>query len=262
MTVQDVVNVLFKLAPAELKEDWDNVGLLCGRASAEVHKALIALDASETVLREAAESGCDLVITHHPILFGEIREVSDSTPTGAALLFAAEHKIACINLHTNLDCVFGGVNDVLAQRLSLRDYKLLQPRGCDANNRVYGYVRHGFVSPCSLMEFLNLVKECLGCDAIRYVDGGKEVSHVAVGGGACADEIYAVAAAGCDTYVTADVKYHQFLDAAALGVSLIDAGHFQTENPVCDVIYQHLKQALPALDVNVSSRYADVIRFY
>lgn len=261
MTVQDVMDVLFQLAPAELKEEWDNVGLLCGRSTAQVHKAIIALDATLCVLQEAAETGCDLLITHHPILFGEIREVSSNTPTGAALLYAAEHGIACVNLHTNLDCVFGGVNDVLAQWLSLRDYQLLQPRGRDAAGREYGYVRHGFIPSCSLPRFLSTVKEQLVCGSLRYADGGKEVHHVAVGGGACADQLYAVAAAGCDTYVTADVKYHQFLDAAALGLTLIDAGHFQTENPVCEVMYRHLKQSLPSLDICLSARHADVICF-
>ena len=262
MTVQDVLNALNKLAPFELKEEWDNVGLLCGRRSAEARKALIALDPTLEVLKEAAENGCDLLITHHPILFGAINEVSDASVTGAALLFAAEHGIACVNLHTNLDCVYGGVNEALAAQLMLEDSRLLSPRGVDQTGREYGYVRHGFVSPCTLGSFLDIVKKRLGCTALRYVDGKKEVNHVAVAGGACADEFRAVAEAGCDTFVTADVKYHQFMEAAALGVSLIDAGHFETENPVCDVLHRFLKRALPQLDVSLSERHADVISFY
>ena len=262
MTVQDVVNVLFQFAPCNLKEEWDNVGLLCGHGSAEVHKVLVALDPTIGVLREAAAIGCDMVISHHPVLFGSISAVSDCSPTGAALLFAAERGIACVNLHTNLDCVSGGVNDVLAERLSLQDCKLLAPRGCDEKGSEYGYSRHGSVVPCTLTSFLEHVKTRLGCKSLRYVNGGREVHHVAVAGGACADELYAAAAAGCDTFVTADVKYHQFLDAATLGVSLIDAGHFETENPICDVICRKLKQALPSIDVCLSKTHTDTIDFY
>ena len=261
MTVQDVLDVLFRLAPIELKEEWDNVGLLCGSRATRVEKALIALDPTLQVLHEAKETGCNLVITHHPILFGSIRELSDDSPTGKALLYSAENKISCVNLHTKLDCVSGGVNDVLAERLGLQDVSVLFPRGKDANGDMFGYVHSGTVAPCSLLVFLDYVKRQLGCTALRYVDGGSSVFCVAVGGGECADELHEVAAAGCDTFVTADVKYHQFLDAAALGLSLIDAGHFQTENPVCDYLLRRLSEELPQLSVQLSKKHSDVICF-
>jgi len=259
MKVCDIVSYLFSLAPAYMKEEWDNVGLVCGHSDAEVEKVLVALDANSSVLQEAKEKGCQMVVSHHPMIFGGVKQVNDTSVTGKNVLFAVENHIACVNMHTNLDSVADGVNDILARRLGLQNVSLAAPKGTDENGRGYGYVRVGEVEVTTLESFAAFVKDVLGCQGLRYARGGKPVKKVAVGGGACGDEIGNVLAVGCDTFVTADLKYHQFCDAEGFGLNLIDAGHFQTEVPVCEYLQKKLCEKFPKLKVEISQQQKDPI---
>ena len=254
MTVQTVLDYLWKLAPVEYKESWDNVGFLIGRKDAVVEKILVALDATEAVADEAEALGCQLVVTHHPIIFQAPKHVTDADPHTRTLLAFLERGIAVISMHTNLDCAPGGVNDELALRLGLHNVEVLK------DGETAGLIRMGETEAQALPAFAAFVKNKLHCPGLRYAEGGRTVRRVAVGGGACGDFIDRVAAAGCDTFVTADLKYHQFQDAAILGLNLIDAGHFETEDPVCDLLYHRLGAAF--LDVEVlRSMHSDCIRY-
>ena len=261
-TVNDILAYLETLAPASMKMDWDNVGLLCGSTSQSVRKILVALDPFEHVCREAEEIGADLIVTHHPLIFQPCKAVTDETSLGRSILFLASHGISAINAHTNLDCAPGGVNDVLAQTLELESIQVISPTGTDEQGQSWGLLRQGTVSEQPLVQFLNHVKQQLGCPGLRYVDGGKPVRRVAVGGGSCASELMDVAAAGCDTFVTADVKYNQFWDARELGINLIDAGHFYTENPVCPVLAEKLQHNFPEITVQLSQSHRDCMKFF
>ena len=260
-TVRDILTCLEKMAPVSMKMEWDNVGLLCGRAGQEVTKILVALDPFLDVAQEAAQIGAQLIVTHHPLIFQPVQAVNDCSWVGQTILFLIEHEIAAINAHTNLDCAPGGVNDCLAAALGLSKVQVLSPSGVDGQGRPWGLLRGGFVAPQSLQAFLGVVKESLGCQGLRYVDAGKPVRQVAVGGGACASELGLVAQQGYDTFVTADVKYNQFWDAQALGLNLIDAGHFYTEQPVCQSLRQTLQAAFPAVNVVVSQTHRDCMKF-
>ena len=126
-----------------------------------------------------------------------------------------------------------------------------------------GIVRTGRLPrPVSVPDFLFAVQEALGAGGLRCTDGAKPISRVAVGGGACGEFLWAAAAAGCDAFVTADVKYNQFLDAAALGLTLVDAGHFPTEDVVCPVLARHLSERFPELAVRKSASHREVIQYY
>ena len=160
--------------------------------------------------------------------------------------------ITAINAHTNLDCAEGGVNDTLAERLALTDVSVIGSENL---------LRAGHFDS-SLPAFLAHIKAKLGCEGLRYVDGGKPVSKVAVGGGSCGSALQEVIDAGCDTFVTADVKYNQFWDAKVHGINLIDAGHFQTENPVCAVLAGKLQKAFPEIRVILSKSHQDCMKFY
>ena len=107
-----------------------------------------------------------------------------------------------------------------------------------------------------------MVKSALACKGLRYVDGGRQVCHVAVGGGACASELMDAVAAGCDTFVTSDVKYNQFWDAKDLGINLIDAGHFATENPITGVLAEKIAAAFPEVEVRISETHTDCMNFF
>lgn len=262
MTVHDILTFVETLAPLSMKYDWDNVGLLCGSAGQEVHKILVALDPFEGVCLEAADKGADLLVTHHPLIFRPRTSVTDGDDVGRSILFLAKHGISALNAHTNLDCAPGGVNDVLAETLGLADVEVLDPLGVDGQGRPWGLLRAGTVAEQSLVQFLAHVKIRLSAQGLRYVDGGRPVRKVAVGGGACADELPAVLAAGCDTFVTADVKYNEFYDAKAAGVNLIDAGHFATENPVVAVLAAKLRAAFPEIPVECAETHRDYMNFY
>ena len=254
-TVADILAFVETLAPRELKMDWDNVGLNCGRRNAEVTKILVALDPFTHVCREAKEIGADLLVTHHALIW-KPGFITDADNQGRNTLFLIENGIAHINAHTNLDQAPGGVNDVLAEKLGLHNVEIINP--VDG----VGLMRCGDVAEQPLEVFLETVKENLGCDGLRFVDSGKPVRKVAVGGGSCAGGMQEVLAVGCDTFVTADIKYNQFWDASDLGLNLIDAGHFHTENPVVAVLAEKIAAAFPEVDVKISETHADCMKFF
>ena len=262
ITVSDVCNYLDTIAPRSMKMDWDNVGLLCGSKDTPVTKVLVALDPFDAVCQEAADLGAELIVTHHGLIFQPLKAVTDDTVIGRRILFLCRNGISAINAHTNLDCAPGGVNDRLAQALGLAGIQVIDPMGIDAEGREWGLLRCGEVAEQPLANFLETVKSSLHCDGLRYVDGGKPVCKVAVGGGACAGEMMDAIRAGCDTFVTADVKYNQFWDAQDLGLNLIDAGHFPTENPVVALLAEKIAAAFPEVQVVISEKHADCMKFY
>ena len=253
-TVGDILKYIETLAPRELKMDWDNVGLNCGSRSAPVKKVLVALDPFEHVCMEAAQWGADLLVTHHPLIFRPLPMVTDDAAITRGLMELVRHNISHICAHTNLDCAPGGVNDALAATLGLENVESLGAYG--------GMMRCGEVPLQDLTSFLAFVKEKLHCDGLRYCDGGKPVRKVAVGGGACSDGLYDAILAGCDTFVTSDVKYNNFWDAKEQGLSLIDAGHFATENPVVSVLTEKIAAAFPETQVKISETHADCMKYY
>ena len=146
----------------------------------------------------------------------------------------------------------GGVNDVLAEKLNLQNIITLED----------GLLRMGETKEMPLESFLSRVMEKLGCQGLRYVDSGKPVKKVAVGGGSCAGEMMDALAAGCDTFVTSDIKYNQFWDACDLGLNLIDAGHFYTENPIVPVLAEKISAAFPEIEVKISETHTDCMKFF
>lgn len=260
-TVRQIHDALFSFAPASMKMEWDNVGLLCGHMDKEVSKVLVALDPMPDVIEEAKALGAELIVTHHPLIFQPIRSVSDQTYDGRNILALIESGIAAINLHTNLDCASGGVNDVLAKKLGLRDITVMEPMGTDGQGREWGLIRYGYVNQTTPLDFADAVAEKLGCAGLRFADGGRPVHKVAVGGGSCGSEIDAVLANGCDTLVTADLKYNQLQEAGHRGINLIDAGHFETENPVCEVLADVIRDSFPELTVILSKNHRSQTQF-
>ena len=252
ITVNDILQFMEEIAPTHLKMAWDNVGLLCGRKDRQVTKILVALDPFAHVCREAKELGAELIVTHHPLIFNPLKAVTEDSESGDCVLYLCENGISAINAHTNLDVADGGVNDVLAKKLGLTEV-------CTLGD---GLIRMGHVQEQGLASFLETVKTVLGCQGIRYADGNKTVRKVAVGGGSCASEMNTAIAAGCDTFVTADVKYNHFRDAEFKGLNLIDAGHFCTENPVMAVLAAKLRVAFPEIEVIESKSHKDCMNFF
>ena len=260
--VSDILQFVETLAPRSMKMDWDNVGLLCGSRSTPVTKVLVALDPFEHVCEEAARWGAEVMVTHHPLIFKPLPNVTDETTIGRGIMTLIKHDISAINAHTNLDQAPGGVNDVLAQKLALVNVQVVNPCGTTEAGESWGLLRMGEVPQQPLDAFLKRVKTLLGCEGLRYVDGGKPVKKVAVGGGACGDGWREALDAGCDTFVTSDIKYNQFWDAHDLGLNLIDAGHFYTENPVVAVLAEKIAAAFPEIEVKISESHRDCMKYY
>ncbi len=262
--VKDIFHYLDSIAPFATQLDFDNAGFLVGRGDRQVHRLLVSLDITEEVAREAVERGAELVVSHHPVIFHPAKSVTDADPVGRTLLALIEGGVAAICAHTNLDASVGGVNDALAQRLGLTDLSVLEPSGVDGEGHTIGIGRVGTLAggeAPGLAAFAAQVKEALGANGVRYVDAGKPVRRVAVGGGACGDMLELARAQSCDTFVTSDVKYNQFLDARDLGVNLIDAGHYPTENVVCPVLVQKLREAFPEVEVLLTDRHKEVFSY-
>ena len=260
-TVADILKFVETLAPRSMKMDWDNVGLNVGRANKEVKKILVALDPFTHVCKEAKAWGADLLVTHHVLIFRP-GFITDATAQNRNVLYLIENGIAHINAHTNLDLAPEGVNDVLAKRLELENIRIINPMGVDDQSREWGLLRSGDVSEQSLRDFLAFVKEKLGCEGLRYEDAGKPVRKVAVGGGSCCSEMMEAVEAGCDTLVTGDAKYNDFWDAHDLGLNLIDAGHFYTENPVVTYLAEKIAAAFPEIEVKISENHRDCMMYY
>lgn len=223
MFIRDAVQIMNQIAPPELKLEWDNPGLQMGRWNKKVTKVLFALDLTPEVVEQAIGRQAELIITHHPVLYRKIGKITDDEWQQELLLTCSENKIAVFAAHTNWDAAKGGVNDVLAKTLGLKSIKYL-----DATIKVG---RMGIVPETTLEEFAKKVKKALDLNSVTYVDGGRKVHKVAVCGGAGMDILDIVLASGCDTFVTADIKYHQAQTGAYQGLNLIDGTHQGTELP-------------------------------
>ena len=237
--VQDILNFVETLAPRSMKMDWDNVGLLCGSRSTPVTKVLVALDPFEHVCKEAADWGAEVIVTHHPIIFSGLKSV-----TADSLVYKLISKgISVISMHTNLDQADGGVNDALCDALDLFDVEaLITSDGFS--------MRKGFLDqPEDPYSFAKHIKEALG-GAVKFVAGDHDITTVAVCGGSGGDFLIDAVKMGADALVTADVKHHLFIEAGRLGISLYDAGHFNTEDVIVSVLCRDIAGAFPELDVS------------
>lgn len=254
-TVREIESFLYSWAPRELAESWDNVGLLVGDPEAAVERVLVALDITPQVAEEALERGCQLIVAHHPVMncaWHPVQTVRADDRQGRTLTALLRGGVAAICMHTNLDAAEGGVNDQLAKALGLTDTIPL-------NEQKIG--RIGTLScEIPLEQFLHDVVKSLGCRGLRYRSGGRPVRRVAVGGGACGEYIPQALAQGCDTFVTSDLRYNDFLDTQ--GLNLIDAGHFPTEDVVCAEVVRRLQKAFPDIRVSKSAVHHDAVQYY
>ena len=251
-SIQEIYEKLCLWAPPETQMDFDNSGFLLGHGERAVTRVLLSLDITTPVIEEAADWGAELIVSHHPLIFHPLRSLHETGEGGRALRLA-EKGIAAICMHSNLDIAQGGVNDVLIRLLGAEPLETLDASGC---GRV-GELDTLYTMP----DFLSRCKEKLQVSGLRYYDAGKPVHRLAVMGGAGGDSLEDAWKKGCDTYVTADVKYHQFLRAQELGINLIDGDHFCTETPVMPVLRDQLAACFPSLSFFVSKRHRQTVCF-
>lgn len=254
MKAENIYNYLEELAPAALKMSFDNVGFLVGDKATEVNRCLIALDITQNVISEAAQIGAQLIVSHHPIIFEPMKNVLYSDPNGKKLIMLIKNDIAAICMHTNLDIAEGGVNDALMNTLGCKPTAPLDEDGC---GRIGEYE-----DSIAFSDFLGICKAALKTNGLRYHDADKPVKRLAVMGGSGGSAIDTVKALGCDTYVTADVKYDQFLRAKELGLNIIDGDHYCTENVVVPVLFNKLTAKFPEVEFIISKSHEQTAKFF
>ena len=240
-TVKDIIDLVGQIAPYELAEQWDNVGLLLGRAQAKVTRVLTALDLTDGVVAEAKALGAQLIVTHHPVMMDARRRLTDADCEGRLLLSLAENGIAHIAAHTNFDAAQGGVNDTL---MALMGAKNVQGEGC---------VRVGELEEGTTFAMLcERAEKKLHAVVRAYGAPDTKVAMLGCCSGAGGSFFVEAKALGADCFITGEIKHHIALEAMDHGVCVIEAGHFETENPACEVMANALQNACDELKYNVT----------
>lgn len=239
--------------PEDLAESWDNVGLLAGRADKEVHIVYVALDATEKVIEAAVRAGADMLVTHHPLIFGGVKHVSDQDALGRRLLTLIGADISCYSGHTSFDIAKGGMADLAAERLGLFDKEKalfpLQVTGEQGDVSV-GIGKVGDLGEALTVEELSgIVKERFGIPAVTVYSAGNRIKRAAISPGSGKSMGKEAIRSGADVLITGDMGHHEGLDLVAEGVSLIDAGHYGLEHIFIEAVAEKLQAADASLTV-------------
>ena len=234
MLCKDIIEIIEKAAPLGLAYPWDNSGFLCGDINKEVKKLYITLDVNMYTIDEAVKEGADMILSHHPIMFGGIKKIDYSTPQGYVIKQLIKNDIALYASHTPMDCAEKGINEMLADKLGIINRKILET---NESFKCCGLGRYGDLkTEMTLSSFAEIVKAALNTPFVRICgDPDTIIKTAAVGGGACDDLIPMAKTMGADVMVTSDMKYHISMDSIESGICVIDAGHYPTEVFVIDI---------------------------
>lgn len=255
MKIKEVYDFLNTIASYETQCAWDNSGLMTGSLDGETESIMLCLDCTNDVIEQAVANNCKLIVCHHPLIFSHLKAVETDTPVYNAI----KHDITVISAHTNLDMADGGVNDVLCEKLGIKNVQKFFADGVPL-------MRMGDVKETSAKDFASFCSEKLAenisndfpsfaeikRNCVKLSDSGKPVRKVAVCGGSGGEYIFDALNAGCDTFVTGEAKHHEYLKAKRLGINLIVAGHFSTEVPVLRALCDKLLRAFPKYAVCIA----------
>lgn len=271
-TVSMITEKLEQLAPKAAACDWDNPGLLVGRSDREVSRIYVALDASCAVVDAAIDAGCDLIVTHHPIIFRGVKSINDQSALGLKLLDLIRNDVSVFSMHTNFDSCPGGMADIVCAALGLRKTGVMEPTGFlpkdtqngaaeglqlrvvetegDVNPDAYGI---GFTAELpemlSVAELAARVKACFGLPFVQYYDAGMPIRRIACCPGSGRGELKEVLSLGVDAFLSGDMGHHEGLDLCEEGISLLDAGHYGLEHIFVHYIAEFLRTQFPEAEI-------------
>ena len=253
MKCEDIIAVLEELSPPSFAMEWDNSGLLVGDRMNEVERVLIAVDATDEVIDEAIRVGADMLLTHHPLIFGKINRVCSDDLIGRRILKLAENKIVLYCMHTNFDVM--GMADAAAEEIELVNSSVLEVTYEDEISKE-GIGRFGKLrNPQNLETIAEFVKGKFRLPFVTvYGDLEKEIEIAAISTGSGKSMIPRAIEKKCDVIITGDIDYHTALDAVSMGLCIIDAGHFGLEKIFIPYIADYLKRELPSLDAIKSTQ--------
>lgn len=237
----DIISFMERLAPQELAESWDNTGLLVGNSEGNIKKILICLDITMASIDEAIAQKADLIITHHPVIFDELKRLNEQDFKGKQLNKLIRNNLSVYSAHTNLDYPDPGVNSCLADALGIHDVVMMGkgPGKCGMLEQ-----------KMSLDEFISHVKSSLQAPLLRVVGHAPSgIRKAAVFGGSFDGDLQSVIESGADALVTGDLKYHAALDACEAGLCILDAGHFSTEKVVLPYLARRLREEYPDVEI-------------
>lgn len=257
MNIREIIDALERFAPLPLQDDYDNSGLQVGTTETEVSGVLLCLDVTRQVVDEAIRNGCNMIVSHHPLLFRPLKRLTDDN-IGSIVIDVVRAGITIYASHTNLDNVSKGVNMRIAQILDLTQVKPLdeQPDGNGAG--IIGL----FKEPMTEQELLALIKQKFGAKCIRHNgDLGRKISRMAVCGGSGAFLTDKAVEQGADAFMTGEIGYHRFFGYDGV-IKLIEAGHFESEQFTVDLIADILKESFPELRVLKTTNKTNPINYY
>ncbi len=268
VVLTELVEFLRRLAPLELAEEWDNVGLLVGDSQASVRSVMTCLTLTPEVAEEAVTEQADLIVSHHPVLFRATKRLTADEPEGATLLKLIRAGIAVYSPHTSYDSCREGINQQLAEWFGLEEIEPLRVLPCEeeaeeTTGRPVGIGRCGRLpEPTPLAELVQTVKQVLNVARLWYVgDGAQVVERLGIACGAAAEFAKDALAKGCDVFLTGEARFHSCLEAKALGLAMILPGHYATERPAVERLAERLAQQFPGLKVWASRAEQDPLRW-
>ncbi len=268
MKIKDIVCALEHFAPLPLQESYDNAGLQVGLTEAEASGALLCLDVTEEVMNEAIALGCNLIISHHPLLFLPLKRVSDETQVERVVRMAVKNDIAIYSAHTNLDNVEDGVNYKIAEKLSLLDVQLLgahtvkvmekgRERAVKAGSGVMGYLP----SPMDASQFLEWIKEVFHVECLMHNEPlQRPIQSVALCGGAGDFVLRDALSLEADAFLTGEMHYHQYMGTEQ-SVQIAVLGHYQSEQYTMEILRDLLIDKAPELPVFVTRINTNPIQY-
>ena len=261
MTVKDILNCITEIAPLQWQESYDNAGLQVGDLNAEAHKALICLDITEEVVDEAIAKNCNVIVSHHPLIFRGLKHLTPETYIERAVMKAVKHDIAMISMHTNLDNSYLGVSRKLAERLGLNNLHLLQP-SVEAPEVCGSGMVGEFEKPMDELEFLSLVADVISSPCLRHSAlTGRKIQKVALCGGSGTPFMPDALRQKADAYLTADIKYHDFFVPEG-NILLVDGGHFETEQFTKELICELIRKKFPTFAAEIAETRTNAVYYF
>ncbi|WP_353096063.1 Nif3-like dinuclear metal center hexameric protein [Tissierella praeacuta] len=263
MKAREIIGLMDNWASPKLVEDWDNTGFQIGDDNKEVNKILVALDLDREVYEKAMREDFNMIITHHPLIFKPIRNVTTSTYKGKLIYDLIRSGIVVYNAHTNLDQANKGVNDELVRILGLKNSEILKLNNLD-EELIHGYGKVGDIDEIHLSDYIKYIKEKLNTDyLVVYGQQDRIIKRVAICGGSGSEFIYDAYKKNAGVYITGDVKYHDAQLGNELGLTIIDAGHYHTEKIILPAIKKYLdKENRNNLYIEVFEKSSPLYRIY
>ena len=257
--VKDIAELIENFAPKSLQEGYDNSGLQVGDPQMEVNGVLVCLDVTEEIIEEAMARNCNMIVAHHPLIFKAIKEITGSNSIQRRIILALKNGIAVYSAHTNLDSAFGGINYEIAHLLNLKNISVMEPKNPESKEGL-GII--GTVQPTPKLEFLRKIKDEFNVKCLRFSAHSPHlvINKVAACGGSGASLIKDAIAAKADILITADVKYHDFVDYAQ-DILIADIGHYESELCAKKLLSRIIQKAYPDLVLYNSQKEKNPINY-